>query len=519
VGKYTIMAIAWIVVAVWIGGVLYSNRKVHPKALFLLFFAEFWERFSYYGMRALLVLYMVKQLKYADGDAYGVYAAYGAMVYATPILGGLIANKLFGYRSSIMIGGALMAAGHFTMALLGLWEHDYVFFLALALLIIGNGYFKPNISSFIAEFYEKNDVRKDSAYTLFYMGIYAGAMLTPLTCGVIGEDTATFGVHSWHYGFGLAGIGMMVGLGVFVWGQATGVFEDKGFAPDKEKLTAKTAGLPNNVGIGLLTVLALPVVMVLINFNAVLDVGLAVLIGGVLIGLAIYGGKMEDREDGQRLWVIVVLLLFTTLFWTFFELAGSAISLYTDRNVDRHVMGAELSTSMFQAVNPAFIIILAPAFSGLWKFLADRKIEPSAPIKFAIGLGLLGAGFIAFKVGEPGASAGLVTVWWLILAYLLHTLGELCLSPVGLSLVTKLAPTRIVGLMMGIWFLSSSAAHQLGAIIARFTAPVDKTITDPTITLPIYTGVFFNVGLTALGASVLLFLLSPIIKKWMHGIK
>ena len=198
--------------------------------------------------------------------------------------------------------------------------------------------------------------------------------------------------------------------------------------------------------------------------------------------------------------------------------AGSAISLYTERNVDRTVGGTELATSMFQAVNPAFIIILAPAFSSLWAFLGKKGIEPSAPIKFAMGLILLGAGFCAFKVGGMGASKGLVAVWWLILAYLLHTVGELCLSPVGLSLVTKLAPTRIVGLMMGIWFLSSSAAHQLGAIIARFTSPLDKTVTDPMVTLGIYTNVFFNVGLTALGAGVLLVLLSPLIKKWMHGV-
>ncbi len=517
-GKYTIMAIAWIVVAIWIGGVLFSNRKVHPKALFLLFFAEFWERFSYYGMRALLVLYMVKQLQYGDSKAYGVYAAYGAMVYATPILGGLIANKMFGYRRAIMVGGILMAAGHFAMAFLGVWENDYVFFFALALLIVGNGYFKPNISSFIAEFYEKNDPRKDSAFTLFYMGINAGAMLTPLTCGVIGEDTETFGVHSWHYGFGLAGIGMLLGLGVFMWGQATGAFEDKGHAREPDKIAAKTMGLPNGVAIYLATALAIPGVMLLIHVNEVLNVGLTLLIGGVLVGLAVFGWKSEDRVEGQRVWVIVVLLLFTTLFWTFFELAGSAISLYTERNVDRHIGGTELSTAMFQAVNPAFIIILAPAFSWLWKFLGEKKIEPSAPIKFSIGLALLGVGFLAFKIGGAGAQAGLVTVWWLILAYLLHTLGELCLSPVGLSLVTKLAPGRIMGLMMGIWFLSSSAAHQAGAIIAKFTAPVDKTITDPVVTLELYTSVFTTVGYTALGASVLLLLLTPVLKKWMHGI-
>ena len=517
-GKYTIMAIAWVVVSLWIGGVLWSNRKVHPKALFMLFFAEFWERFSYYGMRALLVLYMVKQLAYADQTAYGVYAAYGAMVYATPILGGLIANKLFGYRRAILVGGILMAAGHFAMAFLGLWENDYVFFFALALLIVGNGYFKPNISSFIAEFYEKNDIRKDSAYTLFYMGINAGAMLTPLTCGVIGEDTETFGVHSWHYGFGLAGVGMVLGLLVFLWAQRAGVFEDKGHAADPAKLAAKTMGLPNGVGIYLLTALAIPLVMVLINFNKVLDVGLGLIIGGVLIGLAVFGGRSEDRQEGQRIWVIAILLLFTTLFWTFFELAGSAISLYTERNVDRNIMGTELATSMFQAVNPAFIIVFAPVFSWLWKFLGDKKIEPAAPTKFAAGLALLGVGFLLFKVGEGSHQAGLVAVIWLILAYLLHTLGELCLSPVGLSLVTKLAPDRIVGLMMGIWFLSSSAAHQAGAFIANFTAPIDKSVTDPLVTLTLYTDVFTNVGYTACGAAVFLLLISPILKRWMHGI-
>jgi POT family proton-dependent oligopeptide transporter len=349
------------------------------------------------------------------------------------------------------------------------------------------------------------------------MGINAGAMLTPLTCGVIGEDQETFGVHSWHYGFGLAGVGMVLGLGVFLWAQSKGIFEDKGYAPDEKKLSETKFVLPNGVGLYLLTALSLPLVMVLINFNEVLDVGLGVMIGAILVGLAVYGAKSKDRQEGRRLWVITTLLLFTTLFWTFFELAGSAITLYTERNVDRHVMGVELKTSMFQAVNPAFIILFAPAFSWLWKFLGDKKIEPSPPIKFAIGLGLLGAGFLLFNVGQGTASAGLVAVMWLILAYLLHTLGELCLSPVGLSLVTKLAPNRIVGLIMGIWFLSSSAAHQAGKWISNLTA-VDEGVTDPLITLTIYTDVFTKVGYAACGAALFLLLISPVLKKWIGDI-
>ncbi|HHH31300.1 MAG TPA: MFS transporter, partial [Polyangiaceae bacterium] len=234
---WTIMAIAWIGVIGWISFVIFANRKTHPKALFLLFFAEFWERFSYYGMRALLILYMTSSMGYSDDDAYGIYAAYGAMVYATPIVGGLIAEKLMGYRKAIFWGGTLMALGHFAMA----FEYEIIFYLALALLILGNGFFKPNISSFIATFYEKNDPRKDGAYTIFYMGINAGAMLTPLTCGYIGEQVG------WHYGFGLAGVGMVLGLVVFVIARAKGYFEDNGHPSEPEKLAAKTAGMSREI--------------------------------------------------------------------------------------------------------------------------------------------------------------------------------------------------------------------------------------------------------------------------------
>tara|TARA_B100000609_G_scaffold198574_1_gene198558 strand:+ start:35261 stop:36853 length:1593 start_codon:yes stop_codon:yes gene_type:complete len=530
------MAIAWAAVIIWIGAVIFMNRKVHPKALFFLFFAEFWERFSYYGMRALLVLYMVSALKYTKKDAYGVYAAYGAMVYATPILGGLIAEKLFGYQKAILWGGILMAAGHFAMA----FEYKLVFFLALALLILGNGFFKPNISSFISTFYEKNDPRKDGAYTLFYMGINAGAFLTPLTCGAIGE------IAGWHYGFGLAGVGMVLGLVVFMIGQRMGVFEDKGAPPDAELLSQEKFILPNEWLIYLASILALPLLMILIQHNEVLDVGLGLLGVSMLGYLVVMGARDENHEEGQRLWVIVILLLFTTLFWTFFELAGSAITLYTKENVNKVMFGQKLATSMFQSVNPLFIILLAPAFSGIWNLMNKKNIEPSAPIKFSLGLILLGVGFFGFTFGQGFAKDGMVPVYFLIFAYLLHTLGELCLSPVGLSLVTKLSPTRIVGFIMGIWFLSSSIAHQAGKFVAGLTAPdttslakdlfgsfsqtpavefASKLVTlqtyelTPAQTLPIYTKVFTTVGFIAVAAGVFLLLLSPIIKKWMHGIR
>ena len=509
---WTIMAIAWVGVISWISFVIFANRKTHPKALFLLFFAEFWERFSYYGMRALLILYMTSALDYSDDAAFGIYAAYGALVYATPIIGGLVSEKLLGYRKAIFWGGTLMALGHFAMA----FEYEVVFYLALALLISGNGFFKPNISSFIANFYEKNDPRKDGAYTIFYMGINAGAMLTPLTCGYIGEQVG------WHYGFGLVGVGMVLGLVVFVYARAKGYFEDHGHPRNPEYLAGKTAGVPREMLVYVLSFAALPVVMALIKYNSGLDILLGILGFAMLAYLLWVGRTEDDREDGQRVYVIVILFLFTVVFFAFFELAGGAITLYTKRNVDMVVGGTQLTASMFQAVNPLFILAFAPVFSFVWGFMSRRKIEPSSPLKFALGLILLGVGFFMFTVGKGFATDGLVPVIWLILAYLGHTLGELCISPVGLSLVTKLAPERLVGLMMGIWFLSYSIAHQVGKFIAQLTSSgeggADTATMTATQTLPIYTEVFTNVGMVAIGAGLLLVLLTPAIRKWMHGI-
>lgn len=525
-GPYAIMGIAWLVVIVWVGGVIATNSKVHPKALFLLFFAELWERFSYYGMRALLVYYMIDQIMLTgDGDvmtgmgysetvAYSVYAAYGAMVYATPVLGGLLSEKILGYRKAIFWGGVLMALGHFAMA----FENEVVFFIALALLILGNGFFKPNISSFVGKFYGEGDPRRDGGFTLFYMGINVGAFLTPLTCGAIGE------LEGWHYGFGLAGIGMVIGLIVFVIGLRQGVFEDKGYEPTPEGVVIKRAkgasGLGNFTRNELLvyagTILAIPLVWILLNHNEVLDIILIAVSFGMLGYLFFMAFQQKTKEAKERMLVIGVLFLFTTLFWTFFELAGSAISVFTLKNVDRNVFGSLIPGSAFQSVNPGFIILFAPVFTWLWGKMAKQNKEPNAPLKFAIGVLLLGLGFLVLGSSGGFATAGMVPLMFLVMGYLLHTLGELCLSPVGLSLVTKLSPAHLVGFVMGIWFLSSSVAHNVGKWIASETASEGLTAVE---SLPIYTGVFFKVGIYALVASAILFGLSPILKKWMHGIK
>jgi proton-dependent oligopeptide transporter, POT family len=545
---YRIMIIAWVLVGIWVAFVIYMNRKAHPKALFFLFMVELWERFSYYGMRALLVLYLTSEtIKGGFGVpeklAYGIYAAYGALVYLTPLAGGYIADKILGFRKSIIWGAMLMAAGQFTLATST--GNQYLLYAGLALLVTGNGFFKPNISSLIGKFYPQGDPRRDGAFTIFYMGINIGAFLTPLTCGTIGE------LEGWRYGFLCAGIGMVAGLLIFLYTAAQGYLEHHADPPgtipppitdlgrevgdfaenapegeppvpssvsslETNSATEKAPSTQSSLLVYLGTLLFLPLAGLLIYQNDVMDYLLGA-VGLSAIAYMIYLSFQYPIAERQRMWVIITLLFFTTIFWTFFELAGSALNLFTKRNVDKHFLGVEFTTSNFQAVNAFFIMLFAPVFSVMWVWLAKKGKEPSAPVKFAIGLLLLGAGFLVLNLGKATATAAMVPAIFLILLYLFHTLGELALSPVGLSLVTKLAPAKIVGFMMGFWFLSSAIAHQAGKWIAGETA-ADKDAT-PEQTMDLALGVFNNVGLFAIGSGVLLLLLSPIIKRWMHGIK
>lgn len=528
---YQLMSYAWVAVAAWVVFVIYTNRKVHPRALFALFMVELWERFSYYGMRAILVLYMTSQLAsgiksgfgYDDARAYGVYGAYGALVYLSPILGGVMADKFMGFRRAIVWGAILMALGQFVLFL----NDQVLFYIGLALLVVGNGFFKPNISSMIGRFYNEGDPRRDGAFTIFYMGINIGAFLTPLTCGAIGE------LEGWRYGFLAAGIGMLLGIVIFLWAQSRGWYEDKGLPPAPESannsaaLDAPVDGpKQNNSFLGLrtpltpyiVTIALLPMAWGLIVNNDVVDVLLGIFGIGLLLYL-IYVAGQYTKVQRQRIWVIIILLLFTTVFWSFFELAGSALNLFTERNVDRRMFGMALNTTFFQSVNPAFIMLFAPLFSWIWIKLANSGREPSAPYKFSFGLLLLGVGFLVLNLGQGSAIEGLVPAIFLVLMYMFHTVGELAISPVGLSLVTKLAPAQIVGFMMGCWFLSSSIAHQAGKHISKLTAVEVGADLTAVETLAKSMPVFTNVGLFAIGASVLLLLLSPMINRWMHGIK
>lgn len=547
---YKIMIVAWVLVGLWVAFVIFTNRKAHPKALFFLFMVELWERFSYYGMRALLVLYLIAATTSGGfglekKSAYGIYAAYGALVYLTPLAGGYLADKILGFRRSIIWGAILMAAGQFILSTSA--GNQYILYAGLALLVIGNGFFKPNISSLIGRFYPQGDPRRDGAFTIFYMGINIGAFLTPLTCGTIGQ------LEGWGYGFLCAGIGMVVGLCIFLYTVSQGYLEHHADPPGTERPPIADLGgdvgdfsdLPkeqspisasvNEAGdaaesphmaskpapwagplVYLGSLLFLPVACLLIYQNDLMDYLLAT-VGTAAIGYMLYLSFQYPVAERQRVWVIVVLLFFTAVFWTFFELAGSALNVFTEENVDKTLFGINFPASNYQSVNAFFIMLFAPVFSVMWVWLARKGWEPPAPIKFSIGLLLLGAGFLVLNIGKGAAVNGIVPAMFLIILYLLHTLGELSLSPVGLSLVTKLAPAKVVGFMMGFWFLSSAIAHQAGKWIASETAADPNATKEQTMNQAL--DVFNNVGLFALGAGVLLLILSPLIKKWMHGIK
>jgi POT family proton-dependent oligopeptide transporter len=643
----------------------------HPAGLYVLFFAEMWERFSYYGMRALLVLYMLKGfLQYNDARAYAVYGAYTSLVYMTPFFGGLIADRLLGARIAVIIGGVLMAAGHLVMT----QENTYMFYLALALLITGNGFFKPNISAIVGQLYPAGSPKRDGGFTIFYMGVNLGATLSPLICGYIGER---FG---WHWGFGLATAGMLIGLAIFVMptlitqfligagavGTACALIY---YRPDN------TAAIAINVFVAVALVIAAILSITALSLGGIPDDAgrpptgrpkhLFAVLGGIIVCIPLFTLFVSDfsilRDDGkpyrliseqtvnriiamsggagevvgvflteiakpagvllvvtgllsfgylifetfrleriarQRMYVVLVLTFFSMLFWAFFEQAGSSVNNFTDRNVDRvnapevvahdqigttisiqptqaqlgytngdavftmtqldklrdehrkKVEAAgdkqassltidwqvseddvgmglatakdELAASTFQAANPMFILLFGLLFTALWGFLGSRGLDPAPPYKFALGLMQLGLGFGAFWLGTVYAdSRGMVAVAWLIFGYMLQTTGELCLSPVGLSMVTKLSPKILVSTVMGGWFLATAFSQYLAAIISQFTKVkgeegAEQVIPPPIETVGIYGEVFLKIAIAAIVSGFVCLVLAPLLKKWMH---
>ena len=443
----------------------------HPIGLYYLFFAELWERFSFYGMRALLVLYLGSEI-YQDllngkEIAYEIYAAYGALVYFTPAIGGMLADRLLGMRFSIILGGILMCLGHFAMALPG----ESIFFYALGLLIVGNGFFKPNISTMVGGLYEQGDKRRDNAFTIFYMGINIGGFLAPLLCGWLAH------AYGWHYGFGLAGIGMLAGILVFIRGIKKGIYKEVGLTPEgvNKNKVSQYRGI-----ITLLSVLSVILFSYMVRNNSMVVLGgqglLSVLLVALLIIVLIYVGfecYVTDKVTRGRLIVIMFLSLFITVFWSFFEQAGSSLTYFAEESVNLKLLNAAQTNS----INSGYIIILAIPFSMMWTLLSSMKMNPNTPIKFALGIFQLGIGFLIFSISARYMDGGArVPMMFLMFGWFLLTTGELFLSPIGLSKITELAPARLVSFLMGVWFLSSAFAHYIAGGIAKLTVPPNSDV-------------------------------------------
>ena len=483
----------------------------HPRGLFVLFFAEMWERFSYYGMRAILIFYLLQHWLFAEDKAYIIYGAYTALVYITPVIGGYLADRYIGQRKAVQFGAVLLVIGHGLMAFEGTGGQDSpylnIFWLALAFIIMGVGFLKANISAIVGQLYGQGDPRRDPAFTIFYMGINLGAAIGSLLVGFLGQT------YGWAYGFGAAGVGMLLGLIVFVWGRPT--LLGRGEAPDAAALKNPVMGIPLEWMVYLSGLVGVLIVWALIQYQEVVG-GLLAIFGLVVVIYLLFTAVFRlDRVDRDRILAALFLIALQPLFWALFEQAGSSLNVYTDEQVNREILGWEVPASMFQSINAIYIVLLGPVFAGLWLFLARRGLEPSTPAKFGLGLMQLGAGFLVLVAGAAAAGSGNLTpVIFIFLIYLLHTTGELCLSPVGLSAMTKLAPARMVGLMMGTWFLASAAGNFIGGLIAQATGGHGAEVQGASAT-PVM-DVYGTIGWVAIGVGLAVIVVSPFIKRLMH---
>jgi proton-dependent oligopeptide transporter, POT family len=575
----------------------------HPRQLARLFTTEMWERFGYYGMRALLALYLTKHFLFSDQETAGLYGGFTALVYLTPLVGGLLADRYLGSKKSVKFGAILMSIGYFTLCFGGETakphavingqryevavenfvdrptstgeERRYVlngaerllikgnddgsvsllrpdnsvaqtlpkgafesnadrspFFVLLMLaglsaVTIGNGFFKPNISTIVGTLYEQGDRRRDAGFTIFYMGINLGSLFSQLLCPLLADTVG------WWAGFGLAAFGMLLSWSLiqFDGGRLAGYGEPP--AHD---------GPNRDIAIYIGAVLAVPVALFLfwnllgaeqpepgsgiIGYLASLPLMGQLLFGTFLIGvpaILIYAARTGNRVEFQMMLAAMVLIVFNVVFWTLFEQAGSSLTLFADRNTDLSVFGLfSISAGQTQFFNAFFIVLLAPIFSIMWNAMARRGVEPSIPIKFAIALMGVGAGFMFLVWGAQFAGEDFkVALWWLAGLYFIHSAAELCISPVGLSMITKLSIARIVGLMMGVWFLSISVAQYVGGIVAQVASveTVGGQVTNLKVSLDTYANVFWTIGLASVVIGVVLLVLSPVIKKWMHGVQ
>jgi len=576
----------------------------HPPQLARLFTTELWERFGYYGMRALLALYLAEWFLFDDSTTGGLYGAFTSLVYLTPLFGGLIADRILGSKSSVKLGAIIMCLGYLGLCFGGeqtkpIFTHGgqtyevkidkaadgkstqsvvtsagtyaikgnedgsitlegsdgsvlpqtiakggykadgqrdpfwvSMMILSLSLVVVGNGFFKPNISTMVGTLYAPEDRRRDAGFTIFYMGINIGSIGSQIFAPLFAQ---WFG---WWAGFGLVAIGMAIAWALFQYDGG----RLKGYGDPPPGVQGKTRLY---VYIG--TLLAIPIAWMLLD-NAMVSAQAAHAAAGAgtgiigyiatlpllgktlvitfaiaVIGIPIWSARAGNRTEFQMMVVAIILVIMSVVFWTLFELAGSALTLFADRSIDRHIgFGQIMPAGSVQAFNPIFIVFLAPLFAVLWIKLGKRDLEPSIPVKFAIALVLVGLGFIAVVFGANFADSQFrVGIIWLVLLYLLHSIAELCLSPVGLSMITKLSIARVVGLMMGVWFLGISMANYVGGMITQFASvdTVGGEVTNPKLALDTYISVFQTIGLWSIGLGIGLFVFSPLLKKWMHGVQ
>ena len=464
-----------------------STTKGHPKGLYLLFVTEMWERFSYYGMRALFMLYMVQALLFDKETASQVYGSYTGLVYLTPLIGGYIADRYWGNRRSIVAGALIMALGQFLLFLSACYFHEvgiakYLMFCGLGLLILGNGFFKPNISTMVGRLYADDDERKDSAFTIFYMGVNVGSTIAPLICGLVGN---TGHPEDFKWGFLAACIGMLVGAAVFQlfknryicdpYGNPVGTVPER--KPSERQ--AKEAVHGNSSARTCLMVVSTIILTLLFSVNWDADashyfadadwIGSLIYATAIVMPIVIITDRSLTRMEKIRIGVIYIIAFFVIFFWAAYEQAGASLTFFADEQTDRHIGGWEMPASYFQSFNPIMIVVLAPILSGVWSFLRNRGLEPNSPCKQSIGLLLLALGYLFIAFGVKGVEPGMkVSMIWLTGLYLIHTMGELCLAPIGLSLVYRLSPLRFSSLLMGVWYLSTSAANKFAGLLSGY---------------------------------------------------
>ena len=497
-----IAAIAVVVLGMFlaVGGKIAIQKEPefagHPKGLYMLFFAEMWERFSYYGMRAILIFYLTQHWLFGDSKSNLIYGAYTSLVYITPVLGGYLADRYLGQRKAVLFGGLLLAAGHSLMAVEGVGGQDdptiNVFWMALAFIIVGSGFLKANISVMVGQLYKLTDIRRDGAYTIFYMGINVGAAIGTILVAYLGQ---TIG---WGFGFGLAGIGMLVGLIVFVLGKSAlmGAGEAPAFLGKGKEFSIYGVGIA-----------AVAVIWALVQYQDVIQ-GLLAVSGIALLGYVLYESFKLEKEPRERMFAILFLISLNPIFWGLFEQAGGSMNLFTDRFVERSGVPA----GIFQSINPIYIILLAPLFAGLWQWLGRRGKEPSAPAKFGLALLQMGLANLVLVWGAEAFGIAMMTpVILVFMYYLLATTAELCLSPVGLSAMNRLAPKHLASLIMGAWFYMTAVGNFVAGKIGEATGGEGGEMTKQGLL-----DVYEMFGYISIGIAVAVLVLSPIVKRWMH---